>query len=251
VTYKSYCLIGLFSGLLAFCVRAHADPNDYVIDLDFEAGEREFDAKLGAASAAPNGAPAAQAAALAWGRGMTPAWFTEFYAQFANSTGGSRGGGFDALSWENVVRFSDPGEWPVDLGAMVEVERPRVAAQGWKITSGPLLQTDIDLLQLNANFLFTRVVDGPPYGPVQFGYQVQVKYRAAELLEYGIQAFGDMGAWNRWGDSGVQSHRAGPAIFGRYRLAPGRAVKYNAALLFGASHGAPDQTVRAQLEYEF
>ncbi len=243
--------IGL--GLLAMCPPVLADPNDYVLTLDFTAGEREIDTTLGAASAARNGTPAREAGAVAWGAAVNNAWLTEAYLQFANSGAGpsAQSGGMDGVSLENVVRFAEPGEWPVDLGAMLEIERPRAASQGWKFTLGPLLQTDIDTIQINANLLLSRVVGAQESSPTQLGYQFQVRYRSHPLLDVGLQALGDMGPWNRWGAQVGQSHRLGPALFGRHKLGPGRAVGYNAALLIGTSRGAPDTTLRAQIDVEY
>jgi len=230
---------------------ALADPNDYVLTLDITAGEREFDAKLGAATHTPAGSPAAQAAALAWGAGITDYWMTELYAQFANPVAGSGGGGFDAVSWENVLRFNEPGRWPLDLGATLELERPRFASEGWKYTLGPLLQADIDDIQVNANLLFTRTLGGAEAGPLLLGYQFQIKYRAAARFEYGLQGLGDMGPWKSFAHATAASQRLGPAIFGRYKLGPGRSLGYNAALLLGTTAHAPERTLRAQLDFEY
>jgi hypothetical protein len=61
-----------------------------------------------------------------------------------------------------------------------------------------------------------------------------------------------MGQWNHWEPSHAQNHRAGPAIFGKVKLGEGReAIRYNAAWLHGVSDGAPRDTVRVQVEYEF
>jgi hypothetical protein len=239
------------TALLAAAAPARADPNDYVLTLDITGGEREIEAKLGAASASPNGTPAGEAGALSWGVGVNDAWFTEIYTQFANTSAGSRGGGLDSVSWENVVRFSQPGEWPVDVGAMLEIERPRAGSQGWKITTGPLFQTDLDRIQLNLNILFERIVDGQPFEPTQISYQFQARLRADPHLEFGVQALGDLGAWNHWGNPDGQAQRLGPAIFGRFNLGHARALSYNAALLFGLDRAAADTTVRAQIEYEY
>ena len=238
-------------GLLVAAVPARADPNDYVLTLDFTGGEHEVETKLGAASSGPNGAPAGEAAALGWGRGVNDAWFTEAYVQFANASAGARAGGLDAVSWENVVRLSEPGQWSVDVGALLEIERPRAASQVWKITAGPLFQKDYDQVQVNANLLLTRVVDGQFFEPTQLSYQFQLRYRSDPRLEFGMQALGDLGSWNHWGNPNAPSHRLGPAIFGSHKLAPGRAIRYNAALLLGASRGAPNATLRAQIEYEY
>ena len=244
-------LLALLFALLGSAGAARADPNDYVLTLDIVGGEHEIETKLGAAARARDGTPAGEAAALGVGYGVGYRWFTEAYVQFANASAGATGGGLDACSWENVVRFSEPGQWPVDLGAMVEIERPRAGSQGWSITAGPLLQTDLGQVQLNANVLLTRIVDGQPFEATQLSYQFQLRYRSDAALEWGMQALGDLGAWNHWGRPDGQAQRLGPALFGSHRLAPGRDLNYNAALLMGITPGAARATVRAQIEYEF
>jgi len=232
-------------------VAVRADPNDYVLTLDYAGGEHEIETKSGVASTARDGTAAGEAAAFGWGAGVSDTWFTEVYAQFANRAAGNVGGGLDAVSWENIVRFSDPGEWPVDAGATVEIERPRAGSPGWKITAGPLFQKDIDQLQVNANFLLQRQFDGGPGMATQLSYRLQARYRSDPRLEFGMQAFGDVGAWNHWGNPRGQAHRLGPALFGERRLSPSGGLRYNAALLLGASRGAADVTLRAQIEYEY
>jgi hypothetical protein len=242
---------GFAFALLTAAACAWADPNDYIFELDYARGEREIEAKLGAASGSGNGVPAGEAAAFSWGTAASDEWFTEFYAQFANSVSGVDGGGFDSVSWENVYRFTESGRYPIDLGAMLEIERSRASDQGWHVTIGPLMQTDIDRIQLNLNLLFSRNIDATFSSPTLLQYQFQAKYRGDERLEPGMQALGDVGQWNHWAPQAQQSVRLGPAVFGRFRLGPGRAFQYNAALLIGTTRGAPDTTVRAQLEYEY
>ena len=48
-----------------------------------------------------------------------------------------------------------------------------------------------------------------------------------------------------------QSHRAGPAVFGKVKLGGREAIRYNAAWLHGVSSAAPRDTFRIQAEYEF
>lgn len=241
--------LGALSLALA-CTVAHADPNDYVLTLDFEKGEREFDAKLGAASHAPNGTPSAQAAAISWGAGLQEYWFSEWYLQYTNKVDGTSNG-ISSASWENRFRFTEEGELPFQLGAVLELEKERVMSQGWNITFGPLVQWDIDRFQFNANALFTRQYGATHDLNAQFGYQYQVKYRYRPEFEFGMQGFGDVGKWDSWGDPGPQSHRLGPAVFGEFRLGGGRTFGYNTAFLMGTSSGAPNYTVRAQLEIEY
>ncbi len=230
---------------------ARADPNDYVLTLDFTGGEQEVETKSGAATSARDGTAAGEAAAFGWGHGVNDAWFTEVYVQVANSRPGAQGGGLDAVSWENVVRFADPGQWPVDVGATVEIEKPRAGSQGWKVTAGPMLQKDLDQLQINANVLLERSFNAGSGELTQLRYQFQLRYRTDPRLDFGMQALGDMAAWHHLGNPGGQVHRLGPAVFGSRRMGARSNLDFNAALLLGASRAAAEATLRAQLEYEF
>ncbi|MGE5616381.1 MAG: hypothetical protein ACM3X5_05650, partial [Bacillota bacterium] len=118
---------------------------------------------------------------------------------------------------------------------------------------GPLFQWETGRVQWNANVLLERAIHAHNDEPhaTQMGYQLQVKYRARPEFEYGIQALGDLGPWNHWASSEEQQHVLGPAIFGRVRVADRRFVRYNAGWLFGLNRGAPDNTFRMQVEYEF
>ena len=86
---------------------------------------------------------------------------------------------------------------------------------------------------------------------MQFGYQWQAKYRWKEAFEFGLQGFGDVGPWDSWDPADEQSHRFGPAVFGKIPVGVHKAMRYNAALLLKASSGAPNSTFRMQVEYEF
>jgi hypothetical protein len=82
-------------------------------------------------------------------------------------------------------------------------------------------------------------------------YPVQAKYRWTPAMEFGVQGFGELGKWDDWASSDQQSHRLGPALFGKLPLTAHQAIAYNVAWLFGASKAAPDNTFRMQVEYEF
>ncbi len=78
-----------------------------------------------------------------------------------------------------------------------------------------------------------------------------MKFRARAELEYGVQAFGEMGEWKHWDPASEQKHVAGPALFGKVKTGAREAIKWNVAWLIGMSKAAPDNTLRFQAEYEF
>jgi hypothetical protein len=247
---KSHLLskVVLFCG--AVCIQdVFAGAADYVYTPAVEYGEREIDFKLGATS--PLAGNRAQAASLGFGYGAKEYWFTEVYVKQERN-------GSDVANlaeWENKFQLTDTGKYPVDAGFITELEAPLSANAPWEFKIGPLFQTEYDKLQLNGNLLFERAFgkadeNGVPYS-TNFSYQWQAKYRWRSTLDFGVQGFGDMGKWNDWNKQIDQSHRSGPAVFGKFSLGNRQAIKYNAAWLFGTSNAAPDHTFRMQIEYEY
>jgi hypothetical protein len=82
-------------------------------------------------------------------------------------------------------------------------------------------------------------------------FQLQLKYRNSEQLEWGVQGFGNVGRWNQWNSSGQQEFKIGPALFGKVRTGLKEAVKWNAGLMAGTTSVTPKMTLRFQAEYEF
>jgi hypothetical protein len=246
-------LLALSLGLLfcgIFCVtNAVAGAADYVYTPLVEYGEHEIDSKFGATS--PVGGNRSQGISIGYGYGAKEYWFTEVYLK-QERTGGDIA---NLAEWENKFQFTDTGKYPVDVGLITELEAPLSANTPWEFKLGPLFQTEFGKLQLNGNLLFERAFgsadeSGEPYS-TNFSYQWQAKYRLQPTLEFGVQGLGELGKWNNWSKSSQQSHRIGPAIFGKFALGNRRAIKYNAAWLLGTGNAAPGNTFRMQVEYEY
>jgi len=225
----------------------HAGPADYVFLPSVSYGEREIDFKAG--SARNSDQPGQSAASLGFGYGATQRWFVEAYAKYERVQG--EGTNFDAWELENKFQLTETGEYPVDLGFIVELERPQDQDEGYELRLGPLLQKEFDRIQLNLNLLYARHFQASAPEESKFGYQWQAKYRWQPRLEYGLQGFGDVAEWNNWGPRDEQSHRLGPAVFGKFGLGEGQALRYNAAWLLGLTDAGPAHTLRLQIEYEF
>lgn len=224
----------------------HADPNDYVYMPTVTQGEREVDFKYGIAG--KGGEASAQAASLGVGYGATDSWFTEFYVKGARDGAQSQ---FDAFEFENKFQLTETGRFPLDVGLITEFEFPHDRREGNEFRFGPLFQAEVDRWQFNFNPLLTNVSRATEDNGTYFDYQWQVKYRWRQAIEFGAQGFGDTGRWDHWLSSGEQSHRLGPAAFGKVGLGGGQAIVWNAALLFGVTQASPDWNFRMQAEYEF
>jgi hypothetical protein len=237
----------LAAGILAAPLAAFCAPADYIYLPNVEYGEKEIDFKAG--SARKGADPRESAASIGFGYGAKEWWFTEIYLKYKRES--NEGTRYDAIEWENKFQLTETGKYPLDIGFLLEIERPTDRTEGWEVKWGPLFQTEFGKWQFNANPLFRRSYRVATGGQTEFLYQWQVKYRWHRELEFGFQGFGETGKWNNWTSADERLHSFGPAIFGKLPLGGRQALKYNAAWLVGTSRAAPDHTLRLQVEYEF
>lgn len=223
-----------------------AGPSAYVYTPTVVQGEREIDFKMG--SAKSNGESRESAASIGFGYGVNEFWFSELYLKYKQEEGTTF---YDAVEWENKFQLTETGEYPVDLGFLLEIERPADHAEGWEVKWGPLFQSQFDQVVLNANLLIENLYRSEEASKAQLLYQWQAKYLWKRTFDFGVQGFGEVGEWDRWAARNERPAQAGPAIFGKYLLGGRKMIQYNAAWLIGASSAAPDNTLRLQVEYEF
>ena len=237
-----------FALSLELATVAHAGPSDYVYSPIVEEGEKEIDFKFGTANARDGSSESAVSVGL--GFGVNAWWFTEVYAKGNRQT--PDGWRFDAIEWENKFQLTETGKYPVDVGLVVEIERPQDRSEGWELRFGPLFQMELTpKLVVNVNLLFGRHYNADTPSPMSMDYQWQLRYRWKPEFEVGAQGFGSLGPWREWLPSEQQEHKAGPAVFGKVRLDGRHALNYNAAWLLGTNSNTAGNTVRLQVEYEY
>lgn len=225
-----------------------ADPNDYVASPIVEEGERELELKLG--SAKLRDGSRFNKNSLAFGYGLNSWWAMEFYASWHKE--GEAKSSFDAWEWENRFQLTETGKYPVDLGLIVEIERPQDRAEGYEMRWGPLLQAELGTHWLaNLNLLLGKHYRSEEPSKAELGYQWQLKYRWKPEFEAGVQGFGEVGPWTHWAPHSEQSHVGGPAVFGKIKVGTHQAIKYDVGLLFGLTHDSARRTLRTKLEFEF
>lgn len=246
---KAGALGALVSSCLALPMTVSAGPSDYVISPIVEEGEKEIDFKAGSRKLRDDRRESAYSIGFGWG--ATSWWFTELYAIWHKPPDEKHG--FDAWEWENKFQLTETGKYPLDVGFLLEIERPKERSEGYELRWGPLLQTEFGggRLQANLNLLLVKHVRAEQPSNTELGYQWQIKYRWKPSFEVGLQGFGEVGPWRDWAPASEQSHIVGPALFGRVRVGDHQHVKYNIGLLFAANQAAPRKTLRLQAEYEF
>lgn len=226
-------------------------PADYVYTPIVEEGEKEIDFKFGTTK--PKKESRESAASLGFGYGLTDYWFSEVYVKYKRENADGRGQAsfFDAFEWENKFQLTTQGENFVDLGLILEIERPQDRREGVEVRFGPLLQKEFGKTQLNLNILLERNYHAAESNPLRLSYQWQAKYRLHKEFEFGAQGFGEFGAWNHFAPRSEQRHLAGPAIFGKLGLGGRNAITYNLAFLTDLGDSPHSKTLRTQVEYEF
>ena len=231
---------------------SYADPNDYIQSPNVGYGEREIELKSGTWKLRGDDPVRQSAAALSFGYGATPWWFTEVYVNYLKDSPDRFK--YDAFEFENVFQLTEPNQYFVDVGLFTEIEVPREhAIEGYEWKLGPLLQWDTGAVRWNANVFLKRRFRGRPEEPrhTELAYQLQAKVPVRHGLDVGAQAFGEVGPWNHWEPKDEQLHRIGPAIFGKVKLEGRQSIKWNAAYLIPLTDATPKNSFRFQVEYEF
>jgi len=231
--------------VLMFTNCALAEPDESIATTYADDGLRQIDLKFG--SIKQSSQDRSSAATFGFGYGLTEYWFSEIYVSYERV--GSEGTHVDAYSWQNSFLLTH-GQYPMDVGLYTEIEYPQDRSEGYQITFGPLLQTEFGLTKLNANLFFQRNYRADFSNRMQLSYQWQLKRRWTSGLEFGFQGFGEMGPWDQWAPRHEQSHRLGPAIFGKILL-DGKQLNYNAAILIDASDATHSSTFRSQVVFGF
>jgi hypothetical protein len=153
------------------------------------------------------------------------------------------------------------GQYPFDLAIHTNVTKYRTLDperraeyfgeyQGVNVEFGPVLQTDIGRVQINANLLLDRTYRSEAPSRMQMKYQWQAKYRFFQQLHLGLQGFGELGDWDHWAPRSRQSHRAGPVISGVMPMGQ-QALKYEASFLFGSIIEEQAKTFSMRVQYVF
>lgn len=234
----------LAAALACAAAPACADPGYYVVTAYDNAGVRFVDLRYWTVK--PRGGAEVVWPEIGFGGGVNSRWTTLLYVSgIGPSNLRTR---LSTINWQNDVLLTQ-GEWPLDVAIHTQwIRAPDAGTTAFEF--GPVLQTDVDRTQLNANLFFERVIAGPRR-PTQLKYQWQVRHRWRPGLHLGAQGFGELGPWDEWAAGDLQSHRAGPAVFGTAPLGDGRRIQMQAAWLVGKTYAQRGHMFSARAAIEF
>lgn len=244
-------VIGL-AGTFALPMTAVASPASTIYSPIVDYREWELELKGGVQDwNAPGGERAVK---LALGYGLMPRWGVEFETEYSQTPGNVAR--IEEFEFENIFQLTEHGENWLDAGIFAELEHNRLEHKN-TLVLGPMLQKETTHTQTNLNIYWKRRLSASPQDATgvdeagsrdELVYQVQWKYNLGTHFQPGVQAFGSLGDPAHLHSEELH---VGPAFFGVASLGDAKKLRYNAAILAGQTHGAPDTTFRFQIEYEF
>lgn len=227
---------------------AMADPGYYLVTVYENEGEANLDYRYWTVK--NRGRTEVVWPEIGFGYGVNKRWYTELLASYIGSnTQATRA---SSLNWQNDFLLTQ-GQYDIDVALHTNlVHNYDTGFGGGQVLEfGPVLQTDIGRVQVNANLVFERGLGRGAGKPTQLKYQWQLKYRWKPGLHVGLQGFGELGEWDNWAVRSRQSHRAGPVLSGTLPLGDTQSFRYQAALLSGSIYGQPGHMFSMRLQYVF
>ncbi len=107
--------------------------------------------------------------------------------------------GLDALSLEGAARFAKAGQWPVDTGLVVELERPMAGGGPLDLQGILVLEKDLGKFVSDGNLVLGGAL--APGGP-RYGASWGLGYRVNAAIEPGIQVvYGDTELEDAYGNA--------------------------------------------------
>jgi high-affinity iron transporter len=182
---------------------------------------------------------------LALGYGVTDYWFTEVYGEVEHDGASDGNTELTAIEWENKFQLTQPGEYFVDLGALVEYVHFLEDDGADKLEGKLLIAKDTGNFTHLANLVVEREVGDNSEDETEYGAAWSTRYRYSPKFEPGIEIYSDFGDFDN--DFDEQGHQIGPVAYGQLT----EHVAYDAGVLFGVSDAAPDAELKAIIEYEW
>jgi hypothetical protein len=174
-------------------------------------------------------------------------WLAEGLVTIERDPGGGRR--VAEYAFENIIALTPQGKYAADLGLLAEYAHGVGVDAHDAIELGLLAEKTWQRTVLTVNLVAEQALTSG--SRAELGYAARLRWRGREHFEPGIELHGELGHVGEYGSLGGHRHQMGPAARGRFRLGQHRALRYEAAWVFGLTSASPDSTARVQLEYEF
>jgi hypothetical protein len=182
--------------------------------------------------------------------GVNSFWRTELELEQERSAGPGQSVNFSQVTWENILQFTERGQYWADAGFFAEFGKTTLADTPNETTFGPIFRKEIFGTINTVNLFMERDIGHYASGRPAFLYAWETRLALGTPIEPGFQAYGQPSSFAGYNSGWPQDERIGPQLFGTIaQLGPG-SLKWNGGILFGVTRAAPRETLRWQAEYE-
>jgi hypothetical protein len=230
-------LAGCLCCLLAATAYADGSGIDRIYHPYVHAMEREVElrASLEDGNDTPSGDR--QTWRLGYGQALNEHWFGELYLGAQRNAGqGLRLSGYEA---EALWQITGQGEYPVDAGLLLSVEKSR-GVDVTEASGALLLERDWGRWSGTANAHLKYEFGSDIHNEYEPAIALQLRYRYRMGFEPALEYYKSRNI------AGL-----GPVALGDLRLGAGKRLHWEAGVIGGVGRRTPDSTVRLLLEYEF
>lgn len=180
-----------------------------------------------------------------FGYGLTSKWKMEIIGELEKEN--QRGYEYSATEVENIFQLTEVGQYWADVGVLASYEFAHPTGSSDKIEAFLLVAKNFNNFTTMANIGFEQEVgnnsNNNPEGEIKW----MAKYNYTQMLNPGVEYYGEFGEISNSDGYDSQKHRLGPVIYGKL----GHGIKYETGVLFGISQAAEDYAFKVNLEYEF
>lgn len=140
---------------------------------------------------------------------------------------------------ETRIQLTEQGEYPVDWGMLVELEKAHHQDE-WELATVLLMEKQWGRWVGAANFWLEYEWGNQIKDEFETAVALQTRYRLSPEFEPAIEFYG-----------GENTRALGPVAMGDIRFGPGKKLHWETGILLGLSKKTPDATLRLLAEYEF
>ena len=225
--------------LCLLCTASLADePNvDKVYAPYVEPLEREIEYRSIVQQDRREGLDGVQIHRLSYGWSWAERWASELYLIGGRNKGDQLV--VDAVEFETLWQITEQGEFWADWGLLFELERER-GVDIWEYQTRLLTSKQWGRWVTTANLGVVYEWGSDIDNEWESILSVQARYRLSPRFEPAVELY-----------SGEQTKGLGPIFLGEWRTGAGSRLRWQFGVIFGVDDASPDQTWRAQLEYEF
>jgi hypothetical protein len=173
---------------------------------------------------------------LGIGRSVNDRVFVEGYLLAAEEGETFRLEGYEL---ETRIQLSEQGEYAVDWGMIVELEKAHQEDE-WELATALLMEKQWGRWVGAANLWLEYEWGDEVKDEFETAMALQTRYRLSPAFEPAIEFYG-----------GENTRALGPVAMGDVRFGAGKKLHWESGVLFGLSKKTPDTILRLLAEYEF